>query len=386
MRTVNFRAFQYTMQKLSDNPTVKLIRTYRTVTLSSYDNFEELSDLELELLENVESLNLSSCSFRDTSELASLLKHCNRLKTVLIDSRRIKSSTAEPIETFQSPVSVVIDTPVCQSLNCFANILHVRVRDWDNWNMQGITRFLGQHAAVVTAMDIYERDSDEFFKLLANTPELKLQKLNMYFNEPKHVELKAQIFAHHRTCLTSMSAHGFMDQLLFDAIRLNLVNLETLDLQITHQNNVRLNDLKVLLRLKNLAVSFHGFDDEYVLDIGELRSLEQLKLTIGPLRRHLKLALKQPMVTLKKLELRFPVDSQLLEQIATMFSNLTSLEFIFKVSSVNTTWTQFNNVHFRSTAHHRQGFLRQFGTETQQDDKFAVICVYRSNNSPAHQR
>jgi hypothetical protein len=330
MRTVNFQAFQTPIRELPIQ--AKLFRTYRTVTMSSYDSFEEFTGLELDLLENAETLNFCSCNFQDTAELVSVLAHCKRLQTVLINSRRIKNFVTGPIENFQSPVSIVIDTPNCQSLSCFAEIQQIRVRDWDNWTMQGMARFLSQHAAALSVMDIYDRDTDEFLQLLVKTPQLKLKHVNMYFYEPKHLAQKAQLFALQGASLTSLVAQGSMDQQLFEAICKHLVNLESLDLQVTHLNNVRLSDLQVLPKLKSLAVSFHGFEEEYDLDLGGLTGLEQLKLSIGPLGKHFKLALRRPMLTLKKLELKFPVDKQLFGQIATVFPNLTHLELRFYVS------------------------------------------------------
>jgi hypothetical protein len=333
MRTVNFRAVQIAMRKHTNTIHGKLMRAYRTVTLWHYKNVVDLTDLEQAMLKDVESLNLCTCSFRDTAELVSVLKHCKHLKTVLFNSRRIKNLTANPPkETYSSPVSIVIDIPVCQALNCFTNISQIHVRDWNYWETQDISRFLSEYSAIVSSMDIYERDSDDYLQLLVQKPELKLKHINMFFYDPKHVEPKAQLFAHQRTYLTSLAARGFMNQQLFDAIHSNLVNLEALDLQIKYPKNVRLNDLKVLTKLKSLTVSFREFQDENDLDISGLVSLEQLKLSISLLRRPFKLVLKQPLLKLKKLELRFPVDKQLFGQMATMFPNLRNLELRFYVS------------------------------------------------------
>jgi F-box domain len=339
MRTVNFKPDLYELQSLLDNnSTTNVMHIFRTVTLLNY--FSETSQFEWNVLENVENLYLNKCRFRDKIEIVALLNRCKRLRTV--DIKEIEYNMIadydclEPIEKFQSPVSVVIDYPY-KLLNVFQKILKVDfVRYYNHKEME---RFLSQHAAIVCSLDIYYNVSAEFLQFLANTPELKLKHMEIYLFDLENKEQIAQIFARQRLCLTSLSTLGHTDHHLLDAIRFNLINLETLEIEVLCLDDVRLNDLKVLPRLKSVVVIFDQISGIYKFDIEELFSLEELKLkTPTTSYVQFKLAMTSPMLTLNKFELAIPVERKLLEQIVTLFPNLKSLLLELEVSflAINT--------------------------------------------------
>jgi hypothetical protein len=324
MRSVNFVVRQKNIQELARHPQGKLMRTYRTVTLSSYNNFEfeHLGDLELNLLQNVESLKFDFCTFQDTVQFMSVLKHCKHLKYVCTDRLMFADLKSEPpTQKFQNPVSLSISSPSCKSLDCFANIVHITIHGGKNLDLQDVALFMGNHGGAVKTMNILEQDSDDFLQLLVNTPDLKLKHLNFYaWSDHRH----AKLLVHQKSSLTKLVVAGAIVQPMFQAIHLNLVNLETLVLCVVLEHNVCLSELKALPKLKSLHVYFWAyFEDGYELDIGECSSLMQLKLTNF---YAFKLVFKRPNVALKKLELMFPVNSQLLGQIPQSFPNLVSLE------------------------------------------------------------
>jgi hypothetical protein len=327
MRSVHFWASPSTIHTLSH----KLMRTYKTVSLSDYDSFEELSDLELALIENVETLRFQNCSFRDTSEFVSVLKHCKQLKTVVVGNQLFVDLETEPMEKIQTPVSLAIESPYCKSWTCFGNISKISVRNWTLSDMENNLRLLSQHARVITTIFASHDDFDAFSEQSFKTPELQLTEAHLLIDDENNAHA-ARFLAHHRTSLMQLSVQGSIQQQMMDAIFSNLVGLEILDLFFDDESIVRLSDLKNLPKLKKLTASFRNYNIDFEQDIGELLSLEQFKLKFTNELGKFKLATRRPNVTLKMLELGFLVDRQLLGQIAEVCPNLIHLKLSSCVS------------------------------------------------------
>jgi hypothetical protein len=333
MQTVKFRACHAVMRQLWPNPHARLIRTYETVSFSSYDYFQEFTPLELALIENVKIFQFSSCKFPDTNELVLILKRCKQLKTVDIAWSTFEAEENEPMEKFENPVSLVIDSPFCKSWTCFANISHISVRDWHSSRQVELANFLSQHAGVIRSMFMVENGFDKISQLLFSRPEIKLEQIDLHFETQEFVTDVTRFLAHQSTSLRTLWVENNLQQQMFNAICLNLVNLETLNLElIKDAYNIRLSDLKALPRLKKLALNFwESALIDFELDLGALLSLEQLKLTYSGFRVF-KLAAERSIVTLKKLELNIPVESHIWGQLATIFPNLRNLNLSPHVS------------------------------------------------------
>jgi hypothetical protein len=322
---------QTDMHELARNNQARLMRTYTNVILNHVNDFENLSALELEMLENVEHLKFFHCQLRNTNELVSLLKNCKQLKFVDTDYLKIHDDS-EPAEKIQNAVALIVKGGWCPSLQCFANILHIHTRSlaWDN-DLQDLALFLSNYATVITTLK-YEPLCEGFSQMMLNTPNLKLKHLILNaYGEPDIVSQISQVFDQQKASVTKLKVSaGHMYQQLFDAIRFKLINLETLHIvDALCWTNFRLNDLKVLPKLKNLEVAFKHSDDGYELDLSELRNLEQLQLTM---RKKSNLAVTRQNATLKSLKLLLDVDSTLFGQIVRMFPNLVFL-FLKKYAS-----------------------------------------------------
>jgi hypothetical protein len=340
MRTVNCRPNKIDLEKLTvNNPEAKLMRTYRNVIFANFTEWQVLSDLELELLENVENMKFKDCYFRDANVFTSVLKHCNQLKCVVTESDdgyMFDDLKCEPTDKFQNPVSLDIETPLCKSLACFEKVPHINIRHWrlEN-NIPGLALFMSNHVVAVTSIVIYELQhfTDEFLQLLVKLPELKLKHLKSYTYDPRHVTQIAQLLSNQKSSLTQLKLKGRMQLPIFDTICLSLLNLETLSITDREEYNIRLSNLKVLPNLKKLTVHIIDFNDGYKLEIGELLRLEHFKLTKLPYYKEYKVDLKQPNATLKGLKLEFQVNDLILAQIPKMFPSLTKLELFSSVST-----------------------------------------------------
>jgi F-box domain len=337
MRTVVFSMEPLTELLLSlvtCNPEPKLMLTYRYVILRNFKNFGNLSVLELAQLQNVERLSFVGCKFLNTSEFVSVLKHCKRLTSVYtVKGTLFQDLASEPTEKFPNPLSrLIVDSPVCKSLDCFEKISHIILCLWDGWGVQDLAPFMSKHAAALTSMSIYKYDSN-VLQLLVDTPELKLEHLSVCNFKSEQVPLIAQILANQGSALTKLEVHKVMVQPIYDVIRLHLVNLETLTLCVWDEHNIRLTDLKVLRKLKSLTVDFEEFENEYEIDVGEFSILEQLTINVYYDGEVNMFVFKRPNLTLKKLEMNgVLLNAKLLGQIPTMFPNLTSLELHSYVS------------------------------------------------------
>jgi hypothetical protein len=351
MRTVNFRPDRNDFWKLAQKPRAKLMRTYRNVIFTEYGHWQTLSVLELELLKNVENLKFKGCGFSDANEFVWILKHCKELKSVYTESYMFEDFKSAPIEKFQNPVSLSIQKPLCESLDCFEKVSQIHVRCWMGWYQckSSVNQFLSSYTAAITSIVIHNGyGSDDFLRLLVNTPQLKLKHLEFYprFETSRRVMQIVQILAHHKSFLTNLSLGiSFMEQSIFDAIRLNLVNLEKLAIPVREEHHIIcLSDLKVLTKLTSLSVSLDGFKDGYELDVSEFLSLEQLKLHNNG---EAKVYFKRPNMTLKNLYLEFKINRLLLAQIPTMFPNLRSLHlYEYYVSILRVSLSQTRGLDF----------------------------------------
>jgi hypothetical protein len=137
MRTVNFEPDLDELSPIqSNNRSAKFMRTYRTVTSLRYISFKDVWLFESNIPENVENLKFVVCKFRNPTDFVSFLNRCKQLKTVTIrDIEYVPTERKYDLkiyfEKFQRQVSVDIKKPDCELLDCFGNILHIRVREWD---------------------------------------------------------------------------------------------------------------------------------------------------------------------------------------------------------------------------------------------------------------
>jgi hypothetical protein len=326
MRTVKFKAYQSGLQ-WSQNPPAKLMRKYKVVDLIGYSRFEELADLEM--VECVETLNFKECYFHNPSEFVSFLKHCKQLKSVGIEILvfDFEDDASEPMEKFQSPVTIATGACSYAILNCFENILQICVSWVQYLATQEFARCLNQHAEVFVSIKLFEHDFEQIAEQLVGIPKLELKRMDLSFETQRNLMATAQLFAHQSSSLTTLLLEGNIQQPIIDLICSNLVNLEQITLVTMNPiSNISWNQLKDLPKLKSLSVNFCHSVSDFVVDFGEMLSLEQLDLVASYSFRDLKLVWKGPNKTLKKLKLGLLIDNHILGQIAEVFPNLTDLD------------------------------------------------------------
>jgi hypothetical protein len=129
-------------------------------------------------------------------------------------------------------------------------VSHISIGCWllaNRQDMAPMVRFLSNYGAAVSSIDIcfdgakeilthLANTTDDFLQSLITTPVLKLKKMVLYIHTKpsaiKHLPQKVQLLTLQKSSLSELKVVGFMAEPIFDTIRYNLTNLETLNFEV----------------------------------------------------------------------------------------------------------------------------------------------------------
>jgi F-box domain len=304
------------------------------------------------------SNNLSKNRTNNAQSLEKLLKNaekidfgrtnCDVLNYVVPLSKNLRKihlydrnySNEQRAMTFEHPLPVeIVSTNVSAILDRFNAITNISSLILDNKNTT--EEFMAKYAAVVKSISLdlnYVLCS--MINCLGQIDNLHLQSLDIIFNafflRTEEIKDSLQLlFTKQAPSLKSLNFASLIDGTVFDSMRMLLVNLETVHFEFYlsfDEKCLRLNDLKVLRKLKSLHIVINtsqisSRQYSYHLDVAELTTLTDLRIATTQNGTRLRISSSnEPMEKLEKFEVScLRIDIEALRQIAMAMPELKVL-------------------------------------------------------------
>jgi hypothetical protein len=313
--------------KMHDNHSLIRSRSYKHIDLSHTPwNIRFGENLQL-LLETAESIAFGRTKRAIVNQVMPL---CKGLKEIQLIGFGFEHQGDDPALKFNYPLPVKISFTACAEFLDRFNV----ITEISRFSLETVptTEFMAKYGRVIKSLGICcDRSLDDFWSGFEN---LRLEHLYLS-GQLGYVEDtdKAIVEAFFQQQALSLKAIEIVDHIdfFFDPMRMILVNLEKIKIKCKTNLVLRLNDLKILPKLKSLeyATNVSG-DTEFSLDVAELTTLTELRVStyltlIGPKFRIV--LPNQPLDAMEKLEIcNFQLDLVTLEQIARTMPGLKVLD------------------------------------------------------------
>jgi F-box domain len=326
MNTVKFKALE-----MDESHT--LMCTYKHVEISyDYDsgpgNFVLSENLQL-LLNTVETIDFDSTK-RAIMNL--IMPLCVNLKAI---QPMTHFSDNDAMLTFNHPLPVKISsTESTEFLDRFSMITEILQMDF---HAVPTEELMAKYGGVIKSISINFNFVFCTFDGWSRFGNLRLQRLRLtgpfvYRSENDEKLAVRSFFEQQAPFIKTMDVRGRIANFIFDPMRMLLRNLEKIEINCSNAEDLRLNDLKVLPKLKSLIYSTSVSEDgEYRLDIVELATLVELRIItmrlFGPGSAKLLIVSRNsPLNAMRKLSIfGFRLDIKSLQQIAQTMPRLKKL-------------------------------------------------------------
>jgi plasmid maintenance system antidote protein VapI len=334
---VFMRSVRFDVRKMKDHHT--LVRSYKFVYLNWYGYGRQpdiIPENMQQLLKNAEIIDFGYSAY--PSDLNRIIPFCENAK----DIRLGNSTSDKTVLTFSHPFPVQLSMVKARIENSmpvldrFSAI--TKLSGMMEIESKSSEEFLAKYAGVTTALAVRLNSS---FDKLSQFENLHLESVRLWEYEYARSEKESvavQVFFEQQAAsLKSIEIVDIINEYFFDPMRMLLVNLEKVKIRYSTRQNLRINNLKVLPKLKflDLAVIVPAESEFYHLDVGELITLNELsisnKLFYGPhvFQKLRIISHNQPMNMLKKFViLKFNFDHETSEQIVWNMPRLKVLEII----------------------------------------------------------
>jgi F-box domain len=303
------------------------------------------------------SNNLSKNRTNNAQSLEKLLKNaekidfgrtnCDVLNYVVPLSKNLRKihlydrnySNEQRAITFEHPLPVeIVSTNVSAILDRFNAITNISSLILDKNTTE---EFMAKYAAVIKSISLdLNYVICSMINILGQIDNLHMQSLdiisNMFSLRTEEIKNSLRLlFTKQAPSLKSMNFASLIDRTVFDSMRMLLVNLETVHFEFYlsfDEKCLRLNDLKVLRKLKSLHIVINmsqisSRQYSYHLDVAELTTLTDLRIATKQNGTRLRISSSnERMEKLEKFEVScLRIDIEALRQIALAMPQLKVL-------------------------------------------------------------
>jgi F-box domain len=290
MRSVKFVPGKITKKRT-------LLRRYRNVVL--HDLSEDKIDARnlQKLLENAEKIDFGPT---DRYTLNRIIPMCKNLDEMKMHMRADNTAL-----TFVHPLPVKISTDQI-SLDVFDRYKIITNISGLVLSVEPSEDFMAKHGVSVTSLTV-KVTSDATFNNFGRMENFHLSSLSLIgcIGQFEKYSIRS-FFGKQAPFLKTIEITGCIEYSMFESMWMLLRNLETAKFSLKISQNLRLNDLKALTKLKCLDLEVNGGRDnrsnqtDYHLDIAELTTLTELRISCnGVLRIG---SLDKPMGAIEKFE------------------------------------------------------------------------------------
>jgi F-box domain len=346
MKTVEFQAWRV-------NETHQLMRTYPRILLfdrlditnPDYQrNFTYVQGFRT-LLKNAEIINFGPTNRYALQYVMPLCENAKDITLYLLESPSFNNTAL----TFEHPLPIKIShvtygpnkSILSDVLDRFKVITDISPLVLCSHDLDASEEFVAKYGALSKSLE-YLISSDRPFNGLDRFDNLKLQSLTIMKERDSDFQADPvdPFFAKQAPFLeTIIFRREIIDAAMFDSMRLLLGNLETVRLSCSSSQQLCLNDLKVLTKLKCLDLEVRNVNRcrYYVLDIPDLVTLTELRMCASmggkPILRIR--SRKKPLVALEKFRIfGFGLDLVALEHVVQAMPGLKKLKLIYYLYSV----------------------------------------------------